>query len=341
MPRIELDELTRRVTGYFQQAAEQYGLQPAALEARYILNWGGYVNASFTITDGQLAYHLKLADDEEMLHRLAVWYDLNEILAGQYCAPRILDWIEIPETDFAGLLFQYLPGRPADLAAEPDILQGVLDLLPRLHADQSLAIFLMGDEDLPLPGGPQEGAPSCADYFLGTYIDRFDEDLLEVARALPPFVPLSLLDWMMGETRELEGLARDEPAFQIQAGSATHGDLWPNNILVGEDGQWHIIDWDDLSLGDPAVEYSLLLGRLWQDGHLSRAEVGALLPEDPHLCRRFELCLRAYLLDQVIDSLADWVESDFAPEHQQRVQTEKEHVHKEALALYRQIYGDK
>jgi hypothetical protein len=330
-PRTPLDDLTRRVTAYFRSRAADFGLQAASLEARYILNWGGFVNASFTLTDGAAAYHLKLADDAEMQDRLALWYDLNEILSGQYRAPRILDWIEIPDTPYAGLLFPHLPGEPADLTTQPDVLAGVLDLLARLHADSGVVQFLAGDEvDL----------PSCADYFRGVYIERFDEDLQIVAAGLPPFVPPALLDWMLAETRALEHLALSDPAFQHPAASPTHSDLWHSNILVAEDGGWHIIDWDDLTLGDPALEYSILLGRLWQTAARTRAQIDDLLPPGEDLRRRFDLCLRAFVLDQVIDTLADWVESDFAPQHQLHVRQEKERAHREALELYRRLYPE-
>jgi hypothetical protein len=333
MPRTELEELTRRVTGYFSQHADIYNLRADNLSASYILNWGGFVNASFTITDGLRSYHLKLADDEEVQDDLDRWYQLDDHLSGQYHAPPILAWVEIPETPFAGLLFPHIPAQPADFTAQPQVMRGVMELLNGLHADSTLAEFLI--EDL-----AEEAPLTCADYFLGVYIDRFDEDLLAVAGNMPPFVSLSLLDWMMGETRELEGLARDTPAFHQPVISPTHGDLWPSNILVTASGDWYIIDWDDLSLGDPALEYSILLGPLWRSGTLSREQIVQMLPSGADLHQRFDLCQRAFVLDQVIDTLADWVESAFAPEHQERVRAEKESAHRQALALYREIYGE-
>lgn len=325
--RYPLDQLTRRVVSYFRRRAGRYGLRREAIEARYILNWGGFVNASFTITDGQAAYHLKLADEDYVLTGLRRWQALHNLLEKRYHAPAMLDWVSLRGTGFEGPLFQHIAGLPASLAASPELLRQVLDMLERLHGDAELAAALAED-----------GIPTCADYFLGIYIDRFDEDLLIVAPNLPPFVSLPLLDWMMGETREMEGLVRDGAAFQLPAGAPTHGDLWASNILVSGDGAWSVIDWDDLALGDPALEYGILLGPLWRDGGYSQEDLERLLPPDPALRERFRVCLRAFLLDQIIDSLADWVESAFAPEHQAEVRAEKERKHSAALALYRSLF---
>lgn len=329
MPRSRLDTLIARVAETFRTQAGRYGLDAAAVEARYILNWGGYVNASFFVGDGQRTYHLKLANQPETQADLRRWQSLHALLTARYHAPRLLEWVKIPRTPYAGLLFEYIPGRPADFAAQPEVFSGVLDLLARLHADQELAAALSADE---------AQTPLCSDAFLSLYIDRFDEDLLVVAGDLPPFVSLDLLSWMMGETRELEGLVRDLDVFQRPAIWPTHGDLWPSNILVTRQGDWFVIDWDDLALGDPALEYGILLGPLWRDGRLSLEEAAALLPAgDPDMRRRFEISLRAFVLDQVIDTLADWVEASFAPDHQETVRAGKEAAHRAALDFYRKM----
>ncbi len=333
MSRTTLDVLTRRVTEHFRRHAGAYHLDPRAAEARYILNWGGFVNASFSLTDGLVTYHLKLADEPDAQERLARWMHFSPLLAENYRAPRVIEWVKIPRTPFAGLLCESVPGSPADLAAQPRVREGVLKLLARLHADAALSAALTEIDGAPL---------YCSEYFLSIYIDRFDEDLLIIAGDLPPFVPLPVLDWMMGETRELEGLARDLPAFQEPAAAPTHGDLWQNNILVPSQGpagqDFHIIDWDDLSLGDPALDYSILLGPLLLNGSLTRAQVDPLLPADPLFRQRFDLCLRALLLDQVIDPLADWVEASFAPDHQSDLRPAKESTHRAALQEYRRLY---
>ncbi len=327
--RTHLSDLSKGVVDWFRANADRLGLRADSIEARYILNWGGFVNASFTITDGQVFYHLKLADEEWSLSRLDQWRELNELLSKKYRAPRMLDWVEIPRTGFSGPLFEHIPGQPANLAAKPRLLREVLALLDTLHNDVDLAGWLAeGEDDL-----------DCADYFCSVYIERFDEDLIIIANNLPPFVSLHLLDWMMGETRELEGLARSFPAFLHQANSPTHGDLWSSNILLAGEGDWRIIDWDDLALGDPALEYGIVLGPLWRDGNLSLTEVEALLPPGEDLRERFRLCLRAFLLDGVIDNLADWVECSFTPEHQEKVRADKELAHRKALELYQNMYG--
>ena len=327
--RFSLDNLSRRVKDYFVKHAGKYRLDPNAVEARYILNWGGFVNASFQVTDGKTVYHLKLADEEWSRERLGRWQRFNLTLSEHYHAPRMLDWIKIPRAPFEGPLFEFLPGQKADLIRQPEVLNEVLAVVKRLHSDSKLAAELRDMEG---------EVPTCSNYFLDVYIDRFDEDLLVVAPNLPPFVSLETLNWMMGETRELEALARDMPAFQFLADSPTHGDLWPSNILVDEAGAWRIIDWDDLSLGDPALEYSIFLAPLWRAGAISQDELLNLLPTDAALRERFVVCQRALILDEVIDTLADWVEAEFAPQHQAEVRAEKERIHRSALDLYTRLY---
>ena len=331
---ISLEVLTAQVMAFFRANAGRYGLLSNQLSVEYILNWGGFVNASFKISDGERAYHLKLADDEDRLMGLERWRDLHEILEAHYHAPLMLDWIEIEDTDFEGPLFEYIEGQRADLYSSPVLFKEVLALVAQLHADSDLSARLIEMDDPP---------ESCADYFIGVYIDRFDEDLLIIVRDLPPFVSLKTLDWMQGETRHLESLARELPSFEPPAAAPVHGDLWPGNLIVTASGSWYLIDWDDLSLGDPALEYGILFAPIWrQHPETDLIASGFLPPEistDARLRERFTVCLRASLLDEVIDTLADYVEADFAPEHQEFVKKEKMRFHLEAFEKYQQIYG--
>src|SRR5512146_227721 len=142
MARPSLNALTHRVVKYFRKHAARYGLRPGSIEAHYILNWGGFVNASFRLTDGQTTYHLKLADDEESQEQLERWKYFSPVLTEKYHAPRLLDWVEIPRTPFAGLVFEFIPGQPADFAAHPGLLKPVLEVVTSLHADRALAAAL-------------------------------------------------------------------------------------------------------------------------------------------------------------------------------------------------------
>jgi hypothetical protein len=86
------------------------------------------------------------------------------------------------------------------------------------------------------------------------------------------------------------------------------------------------------------LDYSILLGTMWREGMLSQEEVEQRLPKDSTFRERFKLYQRALVLDQVIDALADWVESDFTPEYQAEVRSVKESIHCEAFELYNQLY---
>ena len=338
MTSLPLETLSQRVQQHFREQASRYGLQPGAVTVEYLLNWGGFVNANFTVSDGRRAYHLKLADAEDSLLGLERWRDLNQTLTGSYHAPPMLDWLELEGTPYAGPLFPHLDGQTADFLRQPDLHRQVIDLAAGLHANSALADWLQ----------EEESADTCAGYFLSTYIDRFDEDLLIVVGSLPPFVPLPVLDWMQGETRHLESLADELSAFDLPADAPTHGDLWDSNVLVNPAGEWYVLDWDDLALGDPALEFSILLSPLWY-AHLPQAASPSLeavtpwLPPaaraDPALMARLEVCLRASLLDKIIDSLADYVEAGFAPQETARVQAVKQRQHLEALALYQRLYA--
>lgn len=348
MTRISLDTLQQRVSWYFRESAEKYSLQPTSLEARYIFNWGGFVNATFAVTDGQRSYHLKLTDDEESQESLEKWQRLHAYLTAQYRAPAMLDWVSIPRTDFEGPLFAFINGQGAALDRQPEVLAGVLDLVGRLHGDRGLAETLAGEDPAeaaaPCQAAPCQAGdelPTCAEAFLDDFVTRYDEDLFGIAGNLPPFVPLERLDWMMGEAREMEALARETSAFQQPARWPIHGDLNANNVLVTPDGSWHVIDWDDLTLGDPAMDYAHLLGPL-VDQYGGPEGLERLLPdtsEDDTLRERFRICLRAHYLDMVIDPLADWVEADFAPQIQEKVRADKEQAHRAGLERYQQYYS--
>ena len=63
---------------------------------------------------------------------------------------------------------------------------------------------------------------------------------------------------MRDETDRLQETADSIEAFHAPASDAVHGDLNEGNVVVTPNA-WFVVDWDDLALGDPAVEYAVLL----------------------------------------------------------------------------------
>lgn len=330
---MEATVLAEYVRHWFCARAAEYGLQPETLQVRYVLNWGGFVNYSFTLTDGVRACHLKLADEEPYQKGLVRWARLNATLEAQYHAPRILDEIHLPEVGFTGLLFEHIPGRTPVLAQESELLRSLLPVIQRLHTDTELAELLSA--------ATEEESKTCFDCYREIYIERFDEDLKIIEAALPPFVDPPTLQWMQEETRRLESRAAERGAFALPTHSPVHGDLWQNNILVTDTGAWYLLDWDDLMCGDVVADYALLFWTPGQERGRGEARWQDFMsPPDSSFAERMTHYRRTLLLDEVIDVLADYVEADLAPEHTDRVREEKRQIHLNALEEYRQTYRD-
>ena len=315
-------ELQGRVRDFFQANAGPYDLDEATLRVDYVLNWGGFVNASYRIRDSRRAYHLKLARSAENRAALRRWRSLAPLLI-PYHAPPILDWIDLGSA--AGLLFPSLEGGP------PALDDAVLDQLPpmvgRLGRDPELAAALA-------PPTPV----TARDVYLASFHDRFTEDLRGIREAPPPFLSPSLLGRLDEEVRSLAERIAASPAFREPLTSPVHGDLWLENVLWTSREQWYLLDWDDLRIGDPAADLATLLGPTRDDLRPLKAVdrvIGRLTrPEE----ERLSLLGRATLLDWVIDPVADWIEAGTAPEHEPLVRREKERIHHRALEHYDRIY---
>ena len=137
---MDLAALEKHLQTYFNDQARTFDLQAGRIRVAYVLNWGGFVNYSFTINDGRQHYHLKLAQDD--LADFYKWRAVHRILENRYHAPKLVDWVAIPDTPLAGLLFKHIDGQKPDLAASPALLTELLALIARLHADQGLAARL-------------------------------------------------------------------------------------------------------------------------------------------------------------------------------------------------------
>ncbi|HJZ95389.1 MAG TPA: phosphotransferase, partial [Candidatus Solibacter sp.] len=208
---------------------------------------------------------------------------------------------------------------PVTFTCNPALLRDVIELMQRLHGDTNLLSRL-----------PTTAGKTCLDHFVETYIERFAIDLEGIGAAELPFISPALPDWMRSETLALREFAESRPVFREPAVSPVHSDLNETNVLVTPSG-WHIIDWDDLAPGDPAIDLAVLLwplvwqGRDWRD----------LVPRNESLRQRLEVCFRAQLLDEVIDPLSDYIDAHAAPSRMEEVRRVKRQRHEEALARYR------
>ncbi|HET7460525.1 MAG TPA: phosphotransferase [Longimicrobium sp.] len=321
------DVLEPAIAAALAARAGALGLDAARLKIRYVLNWGGFVNRSYHVTDGTRRLHLKLAGEPEYMDGLRAWRGVADVLTARYHAPRMVGWLHIPGMSLEGPLFEQIEGATAE-ARTPGLLAAVAPLLARLHGDAELAARLAADHP------PRR----CRDTFTGTFIRRFREDLEHVRSDPPPFVSGTLLDWMERETDAMEREAATRPEFAEPADAPVHADLWLGNLLEGAHGRVWLLDWDDLMLGDPALDWATLLGPTRADVSLSGH---ATLPPQalaPGVAERLPLYARATLLDWVLDPLADWIEAATAPEHASEVRAEKERIHRAALAVYRATY---
>jgi hypothetical protein len=311
------------VRDFFARRAAEFGLHPDALDARPVLSRGGFVNHSFRVSDGRRALHVKLATSPESRAELERWYGLRHVLE-RHRAPPVLAHVAIGAA--SGLVFPVLPGARPPLSDH--VLRAVLDCLRGLWSDRSLASRL-----------PRESGVTAATCYLEIYHDRFTEDLREIEAEAPPFLAPRDLERMRAEVVRLREVVESDPAFDRVVTTPVHGDLWLDNIVWADGEAWHIVDWDDLRIGDPAMDVAMLTGPGPRD--LAPLKGLAVVEKelDPDIVDRLPLLGRASLLDWVIDPLADWIEAGtVALESLAVVRREKERIHVEALELYRAVY---
>jgi hypothetical protein len=320
---MNVESLRALATEYVRDHADALDLDRDALLVEYVLNWGGFVNYSYRIRDGRTAYHLKLSMSVEDRTSLQRWMKVGSLLE-PYHAPPILEWVDLGTA--AGLLFPFIPGNPP--ALNDDVLAELVPTLARLNADEAVAAALA-----------PAGRVTARDVYLSSFHDRFLEDLRGIREERPPFVSRDLVEWLGREVESLAQAIAATPAFAEPLKSPVHGDLWLNNVLWVSGHAWHLIDWDDLRIGDPAADLAALLGPSPDDVRPLRMldRVNGSLPAPQR--QRLPLLGRATLLDWIIDPLSDWMDAGAAAAYEREVKTEKERVHCQALAHYRHLYG--
>lgn len=319
---MDAERLRGIVERHFRQYAGEFGMAADGVRATYVLNWGGFVNFSYRVSDGRRSYHLKLGLGEERQSPLRRWYGLRDMLA-PYHAPPIVAWVELGVA--AGLLFEVVPGSVPPLTAE--VVDAMAPVLGALAADKALAAALR-----------ESGSVTARDAYLQSFDDRFAEDLRGIAAAPPPFVSDALLQWMQDEAARLRLAIETSEPFDEPLHTPVHGDLWLNNIQWVERGQWTLLDWDDVRIGDPVADVAALLGPSADDlpplKLVERVQGALTAPQRA----RLTLLGRATLLDWVIDPLSDWIDAHVSAAHADAVRAEKERVHRGAVALYRGQY---
>jgi aminoglycoside phosphotransferase (APT) family kinase protein len=216
------------------------------------------------------------------------WADLDPLLR-RYAAPPLRERLTVAGR--TALVFPVLPA--VDRRVAPDEVLGVL---ARLHADRGLAGAL----------GPP--VPARASY-TSVWLDRFRADL----EVVDGYVASDALVWMTDEVEAFAGLLAG-PVFDEPVHAAIHGDPWHENVLAGPD-RWWLLDWEDLAVGDPAVDESIVApGR--------------------HDSARHRVGHRAVMLDAVVDGAADWVEN-----HDPVVRAAKEVSYLRAIEEYERVWG--
>jgi aminoglycoside phosphotransferase (APT) family kinase protein len=199
-------------------------------------------------------------------------------------------------------------------------------VIAELHAEKALSSRL----------GP---ATTFGESYRESYAQRFASDLEFVRDNRPAFVSEARLEVMRSEALRMDDISRSNVAFQVTTSFVIHGDLWLNNILVTDVGEWSILDWDDLRIGDPMIDFAMLLGPSGADLRpLKLMDVLEPWMRDHASRERLAFYGRASLLDWVIDSLADYLDAETLPEHASVIRREKERVHHEAFDLYRRLY---
>ena len=328
---MELTTLQCHLQEHIVNHAHQLGLNPKSIDLNYVLNWGGFVNASFTASDGGRKLHIKVSQSDDSDKCFRRWYQLHRSLEQNYHAPKILLHMIIPETEHEAIVFEHIDGEiPKSLSME--LAKEVLPVLQSLHSDADMAHTLF-------PEGFEE--PSFADCYKNTLHERFIEDLALIKENLPPFVDEKCFNWMRLQADRLLEEVEASSSFAGKSNRLAHGDLWLNNLLVDKQNNFWILDWDDLDISDPALDLVMLLGpsvEAIESFEISKAK-SLNYAIDTDMEERLKIYAPARLLDWIIDPLADYVEAETAPEVADSVRQKNQEFHELAKGVFETHFG--
>ena len=267
---------------------------------RHHVNHTGAGKLSFAVRVGDRRLWARVAADSDEEEALATWSRVARLLAERHAAPPVLDELEVAGR--TTLLFAFIDAPVADRTGLQRRYDEARAVLTGLHDDTELAALL---------GAPTTAAAAYREVWLARFVA--DLDIIE------GYVAKDLHAYLCDEVDTLGALVDtlDEPVH-----TAVHGDPWHENLLLAPERLW-LLDWEDLAVGDPAVDAALLrYDAMGSDRHH--------WPDTP----RDLVAHRALMLDQVIDVAADWVEHPDPV-----VRRRKEAAYLAGLEAYRDVFG--
>jgi macrolide phosphotransferase len=178
--------------------------------------------------------------------------------------------VQLPRSPYAGERLRAQMGMLPELARE---LPAAVPL-PTFVSDDPEAMGYRKIEGIPVDAAPDGPWPERLGRFLSDLhavlpeilglravsaadvADAFDAELASMREVVFP-----RLD---AETRQRLGVRFDayleDPANRRFAPCVTHGDVGPEHVLVAPDGDLAgVLDWEELAIGDPVVDFTWLL----------------------------------------------------------------------------------
>ena len=274
---VPMQRLTPNQKDYKNLLFEQQTILTALVQDQY---FSGSVQvrqiAEYTFEDRGI-YRIDFSDGRSYVLR-AFRYDVKEILQSQaalyacleqqaYPAPRILHTINggaiALHEDWMALMVSYVEGSLADFSPEHLTLLGAQ--LGELHA--------LSEHILDRPGSSA---------FPTSRLHPRELQKHELASHEVAHLPEVLRTLYKASIETIDTL---QQATQLPI-TLLHGDCWPHNAVVTEDGQLTLIDWDCAGLGTAILD----VGYLLLTCHLGRPQLPKM-HADP---ARIEAVMRGY-----------------------------------------------
>ena len=169
--QIPIDDLRSALSAHLTAQSGRYGLYTDTFRLEPFSYSAVETTRSFTARDHDRAVQVKLWHTEQQAVR-GRWLAVHEILESRHNAPRVLDTVDLPEVDAAGLIFEHIKGvHPTGQAATYRLLRTAR----RLHVDEELA------EKLGLAREPS----TVGQYFKGLHIQRLETDINIIRNSSP------------------------------------------------------------------------------------------------------------------------------------------------------------